>query len=263
MPLSPELRTIPGIIEKFNKSGLTLELISALLKRNSSRDSISDAKRLVSEFDKINFTQIKGLANIPLDSGALIAFNHPNIDILLPALLKIFIKCYERNNADCKLLLASEFPLTITNGKSIPVPGSIALIESFINLYPGNIIPVPMSQSRKDYMSGRFLAIRKAITALKSGDIVLVSPEGYVETDNKILPMDIFHPGAGSLGLIASKINIPIVPVGIWEDYDLKTINVNIGNAFRLDSVNEKEAAIIEMQQISQVLPQNLRGPFS
>jgi hypothetical protein len=200
MPLSPEIRKIPEIFGKFNRAGLTGELIGALVRGESGRDLIKDGTRLITEYGD-GLVDVRGIVNIPKDSGCLMVFNHPNMDVLLPAMLTLMIKVHDEGGQVPTLLQGAEIPLFGKFNDTYPLPGSISLIGRFHRLYPENIISVPMSTVRKDYYSGRVAAARKAVAALQKGRMVMIAPEGHVEMGNTISPIDMLHSGAGGLSI--------------------------------------------------------------
>jgi len=300
MPIAPELKKLPEIIGKFNRAGMTSELINALIKEETNRDLVEDARRLMVEFGGDKLVNIQGLENIPRKTGCLVVFNHPNMDVLLPALLSLMVKVHDNGghtptikktgclvvfnhpNMDVLLpallslmvkvhdngghtptiLMGGEIPLLAKFNDTYPLPGSIKLINKFHRLYPENIISVPISTKRKDYHSGRFLAIRKTMIALKNGNMVVVSPEGHVEKDNVISPIDTLHSGSGGLSIMASNLGIPVVPVGIWEMHKGEQAHVNIGKPFFVKTKDKEEAVCELMYRVSQVMPEKFRGQF-
>lgn len=262
MPLSPEITTIPGMIGSFTRAGLTVELVTALTKGQKGRSMVEDSRRLMEQFEKESPVKITGIENFPLTTGTLLVFNHPNMDVLLPAILELVIKIQDLKGAKTKIMMGSEIPLFGKFNESSPLPGSISFIRRFHDLYSDNIISVPMSKGRKDYESGRFMALRNAVTALKKGDTILVSPEGHVEEDNKISQISTFHKGSGGLSIIAAKIGVPTVPVGIWREKGERRINLSVGAPYLPDITDELKSATLAMYKISKVLPNNLRGPF-
>lgn len=261
MPIAPETLKIPGIIEKFNRSGLTLNLILDLIDGHKSRNIILDAEKLVREYEKDTTIEITGTENIPQNKGCLLVFNHPNMDVLLPAILKLMVKVNEKGGARPVLLMGAEIPLTGKFNESYPIPGSPNFIKRFHGLYSENIISVPISTSREDYLSGRLTTARRAESELKKGNMILISPEGHVEMKNEISPKETFHLGSGRLAMIAAKNNAQILAVGIWKDEETRIVRVNIGPQFRLNS-NKSEAAVELMAHVADLMPAKLRGPF-
>ena len=262
MSLSPEIRKIPEIIGKFNRAGLTGELIGALIKGKTGRDLIEDGKRLLAEYGGNEWVGVTGIGNIPKDSGCLVVFNHPNMDVLLPAMLTLMVSIHNEGGQVPVLLMGAEIPLFGKFNETYPLPGSVGLIGRFHRLYPENIISVPMSTARKDYNSGRFLATRKAVGALQKGRMVMIAPEGHVEMGNTISPIDTLHSGAGGLSRIASSVGVPTVPVGIWENQKDRSIRINIGESFIVSTNDNTKAGNELMFRVAHLMPEELRGPF-
>ena len=258
MPLSPELKLIPGIILKFTRAGLTFELLPALFG-GGGRDLVEDARRLLLEYKNEISVEISGIDNIP--DGGILAFNHPNNDILIPGLLSLIVDIKDFKNRDVSLLMASEFILLANLNEKVALPGSIKFIERFHGIYSKNIISVPTVSTRKDFETGRAAAARKAVERLESGQIVAISPEGHIEIDNIISPVDTFHKGSGALARLAAKMGKPVVPVAFWEERK-GNVKVRIGELFWANGSDDLETVRNMMERVSLMLPDGLRGPF-
>ena len=263
MALAPELATIGGIAGKFNRAGLVGELVTGMIQGETGRDLVDDARRLLAEYGGDEFVRVSGLENIPKGHGGLIVFNHPNSDILFPAILSLMVKVYDYGGHKPVFLMGEEIPMTQVFNKINPVPGSIALIRRFQHLYSNNIIGVPVSRSRKDYLSGRALALGKAMVMLEAGGVVFVSPEGHVEINNSISPVETLHAGTGKMAIRASAIGVSVVPVGIWEQEDRERIRVQIGGPFVIEGVGSIVAVRELMERVAGELPEQFRGPFA
>ena len=262
MALAPELATIGGIAGKFKSAGLVGELITGMIRGETGRDLIDDARRLVAEYGGDEYVSISGLENIGERHGGLIVINHPNSDVLLPAILNLMVKVYDHGGHRPVFLMGEEIPMTQAFNKIYPVPGSIALIRRFQHLYSDNIIPVPVSRSRKDYRSGRALAFDGAMSKLESGGIVFISPEGHVEVGNTISPIETFHSGTGRMAIMASAYGINVLPVGILGENG-RRIRVQIGKPFLVEEIDGVEAVRVLMERIAGELPPQFRGPFA
>lgn len=265
MLISPEIGKLPYICRVFAGAGLVDDLVFDLAK-GRRRNLIADAVRLSEEFDKHSPVSISGIENIFADKGSFLVFNHPNVDKLLPALLKLMIDINVEKRKNPVFVMGSEIPLFGRFNK-FSLPGSPALLRRFHSIYPDNIISVPTARGRKDYLAGRYLAARKVIKSLESGNIVVISPEGHVEIDNQISPLETFNVGSGKLAIIATGQGIPINPVGIWVEKDI--IQVVVGKSFKTEidgsvkPADKKVVAVgILMERIANLLPERLRGPF-
>jgi hypothetical protein len=258
MTASPEFFYLPRLASKFTKAGLTREIIYDLLKGTKKRDLIFDARRLLPEFLKDVSLKIAGEENIQ-DSG-LIVFNHPSNRIIFPAFLSLLVKINEKTDKHLSLVMASEIMLSAHLNKKVPLPGSIAFMRRFHSLYKEEIIPTPTAESRKDHYSGRALALRKIIKQLQKRQIIALAPEGHIEIDNQISPLEAFHNGSGMIAKFTSKIGLPIVPIGIWGKTNV--VYVNIGKPVKIFSEDNFEATCELMKHIADNLPEELRGPF-
>ncbi|KKU09498.1 MAG: hypothetical protein UX13_C0039G0018, partial [Candidatus Woesebacteria bacterium GW2011_GWB1_45_5] len=237
----------------------TFKFLSALITGAHDRDLQEDAGRLLSEYrDKVS-VEVSGIENIP--DGGLLIFNHPNNDILIPALLDLIVKIKEFKNREVSLVMTSEIMLFANLNEKVALPGSIKFIERLHGIYPKNIISAPTVTSRKDFVTGRAKAARKVIERLREGQIVAISPEGHVEIDNVISPVDTFHRGSGALARLAGELAKPVVPVAFWEEGKGK-LKTEIGQPFYVNGPNDLETVKNMMERISLMLPDSLRGPF-
>ena len=261
MSISPEIKKIPYLYHVFAKAGLARELISGVVRGETDRNLAADARRLSAEFDKCRSVSVNGVENISEFGGCLMVFNHANVDILLPAFLRLITEInnvYERKNP--VFVMGSEIPI-FGRFDRYPLPGSLTLLRRFHHIYPNNIISAPTTHMRRDYAEGRVLAARCVIKSLKNGNIVVISPEGHVEIDNQISPLNTFHAGSGQLAIIATRHQIPIKPLALWEE-NHGTIKVEVGGPFYTETKDSAEAVNDLMRHVANLLPGNLRGPF-
>ena len=260
MALAPELATIRGIAGKFKSAGLVGEMISGMV-RGEKRNLIEDARRLVAEYGGDEFVKVSGLENLPEGSGALIVINHPNSDVLVPAILNLIVKVYDHGGQRPVFLMGKEIPMTQKFNIIYPVPGSGVLIGKFQHLYSDSIIPVPIFRSRMDYRIGRAAAFETAVAILESGGVVFISPEGHVEIKNTISPIETFHAGTGRMAIAASMNGVNTLPVGIWGEEN--RVRVQIGAPFLVDEPDGVGAVRVLMERIACELPSQFRGPFA
>lgn len=251
---------MPGIAATFTKAGLTGEIIKDLIKGSKDRNLGKDAGKLVKEYEKSVSINLLGLENIP--NGGLIAFNHPDNDILLPGMLKLIDEIHQNYNKDVSLVIASEIMLTQSLNEKTAIPGSATFMKRMHGMYPNNIISAPTAKHRSDFEMGRALAARKVIRQLNAGNLVAISPEGHVEVNGSISPIDSFHSGTGALSRLAARLDKPVVPIGLFYIGKRSNIIVNIGTPFKTEVSSDTEAVNMIMENISELMPLNLRGPF-
>ncbi len=261
MPLSPELARLPRIAASFYKAGLLQELVWGIVTGETGRDMVEDAEKLLVQLEKQSKVDLHGLENIPAESGCLIVFNHPNMEILLPAMLELFVGIFENNGKQVRLAMGSEIPMTTKNfNEKTALPGSVWLLERFHGMYSNNIISVPTAEGRKDFLSGRTIAVRKMMRAFKDHNIVAISPEGHVEKNGEVSPVETYHDGSGKMAMMATKMGIPTVPVSVWGSE--KEMSVVVGRPFFITAETANLAAVEAMYHVSLNLPEELRGPF-
>lgn len=234
--ISPELRTVPKIIGQLSSDGVLPEIISDILfQRRTPRNFLEDAGKIADH----NTVAVEGLENIPQTGGVLIVFNHPYLDILLPALMNLAVGIKkEAGREDFTLVMASEFRLS---GRQVErhFPGSPALFRGLGKLYPDTIILVPQKKSRRDYDSGRSAAAKRIIKALFDNRIVAISPEGQIEKDGSMLDIKDYESGVGRIAKFVIKKGIAIIPVGIRKN-EVSKIILRIGEKMSLQSDDEE-----------------------
>src|SRR5258706_779926 len=170
MAISPELFQIPCIAVKFTKDGLNSGIVLDLMRGREDRNMISDAKKILPQFEKETPVILEGIEN--LKENGLIAFNHPDNNVLIPAFLTLALKLDELKGKQINLVMASEIEVSSKYNLKTALPGSALFIERFHKLYGGNIISTPTVQKRSDYLSGRPIALRQVINPLKAGEIL-------------------------------------------------------------------------------------------
>lgn len=260
MPLSPELYVLPEIAGNFFNAGLGQDIIGSLILGRNDRDLASDSRRLLAQFEKYKHIELTGLENI--NSGSLIAFNHPNMDVLMPTFLDLIVKVNSLGRR-LHLVMASEIMLFAKLNDKIALPGSVKFMERFHGLYNGSIISTPTVTSRKDFTAGRVASMRKILQVLRSGNLVAISPEGHIEVDGKISPTETLHDGAGAIARLVSKFGIPVTPVGFWGHEKASHVYTKIGSPFFAQGITDNERSLYIMNEVANLLPKNLQGPFA
>ncbi len=148
----------------------------------------------------------------------------------------------------------------------------LAKIETWDNKFMGWLFDlwesIPIRRGEADLE-----AVRRCLTALKSGDILAVAPEGTRSYDGRLLS------GRPGIVLIALRSGAPILPVAHWggEDFskNIKRLkrtdfHIRVGKPFRLDANGEtvngkiRQEMVDEiMQQIAILMPEQYRGQYA
>ncbi len=188
--------------------------------------------------------RVEGLENVPRKGGAVVVCNHgPGNDY---------------------------FPV----GVSLPrMPRIMAKVEIF-NWHPimrfimttGGAIPV-------DRGAGDVEALRTSIDAVRSGELLLIFPEGHRSEDGKLQTA---KTGATRIALDA---NVPIIPVGVinaeagWNNFPRfwkrPIVLVRIGKPFVLEGKGGQDRAAVLagtrriMMAIAELLPYAMRGVWA
>jgi 1-acyl-sn-glycerol-3-phosphate acyltransferase len=147
----------------------------------------------------------------------------------------------------------------------------LAKIETWDNKFMGWLFnlwdSIPIRRGEADLE-----AVRRCLTALESGDILAVAPEGTRSYDGKL------KPGRPGIVLIALRSGAPILPVAHWggEDFskNIKRLkrtdfHIRVGRPFTLDAKGEKVNGRIRqemvdeiMHQIADLMPEEYRGEY-
>jgi len=254
MAISPELRRLPKMIEKFSHDGLLQSLIKDLVTRDLPRRNFpEDMEKMLGDVEY----RYNGLENLPT-SGGLLVFNHPEVHIIAPAIFQLAVLQKKMNSLDnLSIVMGGEMPIT----KDIYLPFSPQLIKRFSQLYPESFILTPTYRYRGDYKSGRQEVSREIINAVRRGRLVCLAPEGQVSVSGRIQPVKVFHYGAGDLGYRINRHGYPIIPMGVWQTED-QTIHLNIGKPLAIFAPYSIGASVM-MQGVAKLMPKELRGPFS
>ena len=259
MPLPPEIKRLPCVLQEFHQSGLLKPVLWDTLfgKSGFVRNFSEDVARLAA----VRSINISGKEHLPQSGGGLVVFNHPDIDVIPPAIASLAGALYEGGRSDLVFVMGYWLISFGFVGLGLDF-GLEILSKRFTRLYPDNFIVVPTRASRKDYRQCRDRVKEEIVKRMSEGKLVALTPEGQIEADNIILPKKVFRHGSGYLARKASGLGLPIIPVAIWESGD-KKIELAIGSAFRVEGTSNQEAVIQVMENIANLMPSHLRGPFN
>lgn len=245
MELSPEIKKLPEAVQQF-PAELVVGLLWSTLVSQKPRNFFEDAHNYLKKRE-IN---LQGIENIPEKGPGLIAFNHPQIPILIDGMIKLSYEIYNATRReDLSLVIGSEIPVLEWFGNGY-LPGSPWLLSRLFNLYGEIVIPVPTKKSRKDYRAGRDDAFDSIINYLKQGRLVAYSPEARVELDNNIIDPSLLRKRSGEIAIIATASNIPQIPVRIKPG---DKTSVVVGEPFFCQAKYPHEAAIEFMSQVGKL----------
>ncbi|OGO01026.1 MAG: hypothetical protein A2Y90_05460 [Chloroflexi bacterium RBG_13_52_12] len=189
------------------------------------------------------FWKVKGEENLPSNGPVLIVCNH--ISTADPPMVAASIKL------KCKLMAKEEL-----------------WHNAWSRYWVANFGAFPVQRGSINTES-----IRSAERALKQGFSVIIFPEGTRSPDARMMPA---LPGAA---LIASRVGVPLMPVGItgsekirnlkWSFLHHPRITVTIGKPFDLPTNNGKttreqrrEMTDYIMRKIADLLPPEYRGVY-
>jgi len=147
------------------------------------------AKRTLVQFVRLYIRKIKGINNIPIKRGMIIACNHSSFadDLLLP----------------CTIIPHLNKKLHIyVNSMFFKNP----ILRNF--LYWGGCIPVDVGRRKKSEKTN-IKAFKTAINFLKKDEIMGIFPEGHRSYDQKL------REGKTGVAKLALSAQVPIIPVGI------------------------------------------------
>ena len=144
-------------------------------------------------------------------------------------------------------------------------PISRFILHRLAKVYGFTSMP-PMPPRLKD-VTERAASVRAVLEVVKHANepILGLAPEGGDSIDGKLA-----HPasGLGRFGLLLSNAGLRFVPVGVYEEDGIFTVNYGEAYELRVErglSSDEKDAraAQIIMEHIAHLLPSHLRGEFA
>jgi len=193
-----------------------------------------------------------------------------------------------------KLLLRCQ----VTGKANVPHRSACIVVANHVNLLDSPILGVSLGRkayfmAKKEVFDARFFdwlakqsgafpvakgkldrrAGRRALELLRTGQVLIILPEGKRSEDGKLGPA---YPGAA---LLAVRSGVPIVPVGIsgtgqltGKRWFLKRprIKLSIGQPFKMpffnDNLSKEETSRLTdkiMRHIAELLPPEYRGRYS
>lgn len=185
----------------------------------------SIAKTVVKFVLKILYkVEVKGLENLPKETGAIICSNHTNnFDPLIVA-------CFVNR------------PIHYMAKKEL-------FKNKFIKYFLRKVNAFPVNRERADIS-----AIKYAIKVVKNNNVLGIFPEG---TRVKAGETRKAEPG---IAMIAIKGKVVVIPVGIIGEYKLRErIVLNIGQPIHLDEYYRKKLNIDEYKLISENIMTDIR----
>lgn len=166
---------------------------------------------------------VKGVENLPAKGGAIVMSNH--ISAFDPPLLAAIFRRPVRFMAK-KELFENPFLKIV-----------LYLAEAF-----------PVDRSKTDIS-----AVKKALSVLKSGELLGIFPEGTRKPEGKL-----GMPKAGSV-MLAIKSDVPILPVGIKNIKKNGRITINIGKTFKMDDFANKKLKKSERKEAAQFIKSKIK----
>lgn len=168
--------------------------------------------------------RIEGLSNIPKKGACIICFNHKSL--LDPPVVGVFMPR--------RLVFMAKEELF-----KIPVLGFI--IRSL------GAFPVKRG-------SGDIAAIRTSLKILKQGKVLAMYPEG---SRSKTQTVGEAKPG---IALIATKAQVPVVPVGVAGQYKLfHRLNIRIGKPVVLEEYYNQKLSMEKLHELSNEIMDHIR----
>ncbi len=173
--------------------------------------------------------EITGLENLPSeDEGYIISGNH--IHIWDPVVMAVQIK-----------------------GRHLHFMAKDVLFKSkFLNWFLHKVYAIPVRREDND-----IVAIKSAIKVLKNKEVLGLFPEGTRnKTDKKMLEPK------GGLVLLATRMKVPVVPVGIRGEYKFrKPLIINYGKPIYLDKYYGKKLTSEDFVEIckKEIYPEIIR----
>jgi 1-acyl-sn-glycerol-3-phosphate acyltransferase len=171
--------------------------------------------------------KIRGKENLPEQGGVIVMSNH--ISAYDPPLLAAIFSRPVRFMAKKELF---ENPL---------LRFVLFLADAF-----------PVDRSKNDIS-----AVKKALSVLKSGEVLGLFPEGTRRPEGKL-----GNPKTGSV-MLAIKSGVPVLPVGIKNIKKAGRITVNIGKPFALDQFANKRLTKEERKEAAQFIKTKIQNEIN
>jgi hypothetical protein len=209
--------------------------------------------------------------NIPADTPFVLTVNHydrPGLAAWWGAstMLCAIAARRTREPRDVHLAMAREWWYPAGFGRAIKQPLTRWFFGHLAKTY--GLVTLPPALDRPEFRGQGALAIRRAIALTRRNppELVGLAPEGHTGDG-----LALCRPpaGAGGLVLLLTHQDIPILPVGIYEDEDWQ-LTASFGPPYVLTvppNMNKKEqdarAASQVMVQIGRQLPERMWGEYS
>lgn len=97
-------------------------------------------------------------------------------------------------------------------------------------------------------------AVKKALTLVKSNEVLGIFPEGTRRPEGKL-----GNPKAGSV-MLAVKSGVPILPIGIKNIKKNGRITINIGNTFTMDQFSNKKLSKSERKKAANYIKNKIKA---
>jgi len=167
---------------------------------------------------------------------------------------------YEHTKRSVRWIAVSEWDDYKLLGVTIPAGITRAIFTRFQKTF-GFITMAPTKATTGE----RAMAVRAALEAVRSGDVIGVFPEGDIGPTPALI---LARPGTGLLLLALSRQRADLVPMGISEEN--RGLRVRFGppidfGRVRADSktAQDEEARTIAMNAVARLLPQELHGAYA
>ncbi len=220
--------------------------LTGSLVSGAPRSQADDARALWSGIDPA--PKVVGMENIPAEGPVLLIANHyqrRGLWIGYPAALITTAVTRRRGRPPCWLVTGGLRLFQWRNSGPV-LPASQWLFDRVAHTY--GLVCMPLSDTRR--RAGR---VRSWMAVLESGGALAVFPEGLGGSSRGLSPPE---RGFERLsGILLSRYEVGVLPVGIWEDDGVITVRFG-----------ELRAAIPgcaeQMQTIAELLPERLRGVY-
>jgi 1-acyl-sn-glycerol-3-phosphate acyltransferase len=231
------------------------------MARNRPRNIGEDFRFLRSRLPKAPL--VDGVEHLPLDGACVLVPNHyerPGLWMGWSGMALgrvVFEHCGRR----LRIIAIAEWDDYKLGGLTVPAAITRAIFGRFFNVFGFIPMEPPSAGPRR-----RAESVRRAIEAVKRGEIIALFPEGDIGETSAMIPA---QPGTGVFLLALHHQGAPVIPVGFSET-DEGRLHVRIGRPVEIGTARhvakdarDRVASDLVMRKVACLVPPDVQGVYS